>query len=178
MREATEFLGRGANSPTDGDGVLHEAPVDDATQQLPADGHLADEWALLVDVLAALGLLRDLEAEANALDLARALARGARKEAGLAGEDVRLLLVRPLCLRARCTTVSLGSALTAWPCMAGSRKYQPAPFTTHNHPDPARALHDPCYAPERPWLCECRLPPPADRRIYESQRRFIATRPT
>merc|ERR1719487_801819 len=46
---------------TDGDGVLHEAPVDDATQQLPADGHLADEWALLVDVLAALGLLRDLK---------------------------------------------------------------------------------------------------------------------
>merc|ERR1712146_335804 len=36
----------------DGDGVLHESPVDDTTKELATDGHLADEWALLVDVLA------------------------------------------------------------------------------------------------------------------------------
>merc|ERR1711975_47837 len=83
---------------TDGDGVLHESPVDDATQQLATDGHLADERALLVDVAALLSLGGHFEAQANALHLTRALAGGARQETSLAGEDVGLLLVRTLSL--------------------------------------------------------------------------------
>jgi len=83
---------------TDGDGVLHESPVDDTAQQLATDGHLTHEWALLVDVAALLCLEWNLEAQANALHLTRTLAGGPRQKASLASKDVRLLLIRPLCL--------------------------------------------------------------------------------
>merc|ERR1711918_110435 len=87
---------------TDGDGVLHEAPVHNATKNLPADADIAGERALLVDVATFLGLGRDLEAQANALHVAGSLAGGPREDAGLALEHVGLLLERPLSLHVHC----------------------------------------------------------------------------
>merc|ERR1712171_16365 len=66
---------------TDGDGVLHEGTVHGATKKLAADGDLTHEWALLVDVATALGLLRHLEAQTDGLDLAWALAGAAGQQA-------------------------------------------------------------------------------------------------
>lgn len=71
--------------PTDGDGVLHESPVHDTTEQLATDGNLADEWALLVDVTTLLSLGWDFESQANALHLTWALLGGPRQHTAFAG---------------------------------------------------------------------------------------------
>merc|ERR1719240_1260588 len=84
--------------PAHDDGALHLARGDaHALEDAAADVDLAREGALLVDVLALLRLLRDLEAKANALHVAVKLA--VLPDVLLrTDEDVVLLLVRAFVL--------------------------------------------------------------------------------
>ena len=87
--------------PTDCDSVGHLASgLDDALENLSANGDVAGEGALLVDVLTLNGGLGGLEAKTNVLDVPSALAALAAELAALDRSHVRLLLVSLLVLSA------------------------------------------------------------------------------
>lgn len=74
------------------DGSLHLVGDDHALEDAAADGHVAGEGALLVDVAALHRLLGGLEAQPDALVVAHGALLGLHG-AGLADEDGILLLV-------------------------------------------------------------------------------------
>lgn len=77
------------------DGSLHLVGDDHALQDAAADRHVPSEGALLVDVVTLDGLLRGLEAQADALVVTHGALLGL-DSTGLANEDGILLLVRLL----------------------------------------------------------------------------------
>merc|ERR1719491_2323590 len=78
--------------PPDDDGALHLRGDHHALQHLPADAYVACERALLVDIVALLGLLWRREAQADVSEVAHAFLRLLAQQALGADEDRILLL--------------------------------------------------------------------------------------